>query len=290
MVGLAAAAMAGLGPTSPSHGAETIAVSKLNEIPHIHGLAVDARDPSRLLVATHHGLYAATSDGTARLVSAARHEFIGFTPHPSDPLTLYASGQSTRHANFGFMISSDGGKSWRQLSKGVNEPVSFLQMDVSKTDPNVVYGVYRGLQVSRDGGRTWNMVGPGPEGPIDLAISSRDANTLYAATRRGLLRSEDGGRTWQDAHPVKRTATMVEVARDGSIYAFLRGLGLIKAMEPSLAWSTLSSDFGDRLLLHFAIDPSDDKKLYAVTQANEIVASADGGWSWKVFGSGEAVQ
>ncbi|MGQ0663963.1 MAG: exo-alpha-sialidase [Pseudomonadota bacterium] len=290
VVALAAAALAGLGLFFVSSGAETIAVSKLPQITHIHGIAVDARDPSRRFIATHHGFYVATPDGTARLVSDARHDHMGFTPHPSDPSILYSSGHPAGGGNLGFMMSSDGGKSWRQISKGANGPVDFHQMDVSKTDPNVVYGAYGGTQVSRDGGRSWNMVGPAPEGLIDLAVSSRDANTLYAATQRGLLVSKDGGRTWQDAYLLKRPASMVETARDGSLYAFLLGVGLIKTTEPSLAWSTLSKDFGDRVLLHFAIDPSDASKLYATTQHSEILASADGGRSWKVLGSGEAVQ
>ena len=38
----------------PVHGAETV---KLSEVSHLHGIAVDAGDPSRLYLASHHGVW-----------------------------------------------------------------------------------------------------------------------------------------------------------------------------------------------------------------------------------------
>ena len=52
--------------------AETLAVSELARRTHIHSLAVDRQDPSYLLIATHHGLFRASSDGTAQRISEDR--------------------------------------------------------------------------------------------------------------------------------------------------------------------------------------------------------------------------
>ena len=60
--------------------------------------------------------------------------------------------------------SSDGGASWELLDPAVGGPVDFHQLDVSKSDPNVLYGVYGTLQVSRDGGNTWQAVAEAPPG------------------------------------------------------------------------------------------------------------------------------
>ena len=38
----------------------------LTQVVHIHSIAVDRSDPSRLYLATHHGLFLATSDGAER--------------------------------------------------------------------------------------------------------------------------------------------------------------------------------------------------------------------------------
>jgi photosystem II stability/assembly factor-like uncharacterized protein len=274
-----------------SHSEASTTVQALTEHTHFHGIAVDPTDPSRLYLATHHGLYAVASDGSAERLSPVQ-DFMGFTPHPTDPSILYASGHPAGGGNLGFIASEDGGRSWSQLAEGVGGPVDFHQMDVSPADPGTIYGAYAGsLQVSRDGGRSWEVVGPAPEGLIDLAVSSKAPSTLYAATQGGLLKSEDGGGSWQDAYLLRRPASMVHVTRDGEIFAFVVGTGLIRTTEPTLSWQTVGTDFGEAYVVHLAVDPSDPDKLYAVTlnpqsHAQAILASADGGKSWATLGAG----
>src|SRR3546814_14838972 len=77
-----------------------------------------------------------------------------------------------------FIVSRDGGQSWAKLSDGAGGPVDFHQMDISKADPQVIYGVFGELQKSTDGGQSWSRVGPAPEGIIGLAASSIDADRL----------------------------------------------------------------------------------------------------------------
>jgi photosystem II stability/assembly factor-like uncharacterized protein len=270
---------------SRSHS-ESRTLESLAQHTHFHGIAVDPTDPSRLYLATHHGLYAVSPDGSAERLSPVQ-DFMGFTPHPSDPSTLYASGHPASGGNLGFIASQDGGESWSQLAEGVGGPVDFHQMDVSPADPDTIYGAYAGqLQRSRDGGRDWEVVGPVPEGLIDLAASSKDPSTLYAATQSGLLKSEDGGRSWQDAYWLRQPATMVHVTPDGAVYAFVLGTGLIETLEPKLSWQTISKDgFGGDYALHFAVDPTNRSKLYAITldpqtQEQTVLASDDAGKTW----------
>lgn len=287
---LAAFVAAGAFFAGPSLPADETTISALAQQTHFHGIAVNVKDPSRIYLATHHGLYLLGLDGKARAISETRDDFMGFTTHPSDPSILYASGHPTSGGNLGFISSTDGGRSWSKLSNGIGGPVDFHQMDVSKTDPRVIYGVYGDLQRSSDSGKTWTRVGPPPQSIIALAASSRDANTLYAATQDGLLRSADGGRTWQPAHTLKRPVTMVQVTRDGKIYAFIIGLGLIHATENELTWRVVSNTFGDQYILHLATDPTDERKLFAVifdpqTKTQAVLASRDSGASWAKLGT-----
>ncbi len=262
--------------------AETVAVSDLTTQTHIHGLAVDRQDPSRLLIATHHGLFRTGADGKAERVSPVQ-DFMGFTPHPSDPNRLYASGHPAQGGNLGFVASEDGGRTWSQVSPGANGPVDFHQMTVSPANPQTIYGTHRGLQVSRDAGKTWAIIGPGPEGLIDLAASAKNPDTLYAATQSGLLVSMDAGKSWKPL--VQGTAvSLVEVTPEGTLYAFLLGRGLVKAGEPPVGLETLSNSFGDGYLLHLAADPANPKRVFAVTNAGKLLGSADQGRTWTVLG------
>jgi photosystem II stability/assembly factor-like uncharacterized protein len=270
----------------PAEAATT--VYELAQVTHFHGLAVDAANSSRLYLATHHGLFILESkDGTAYRFSEIHDDLMGFTPDPKDPSVLYASGHPAGGGNLGLIASEDGGRSWRQLAEGVGGPADFHQLTVSATAPRTIYGAYRGqLQVSRDGGRTWEVVGRAPEGLIDLAASSKEPGRLYAATQSGLLKSGDGGRVWQDAYSQRQPTTMVQVAPGGEVYAFVIGVGLIAAAEPELSWQSVSEHgFGADYVLHLAVDPEHDTKLYAITfnpqtKTQAVLASTDAGKTW----------
>jgi photosystem II stability/assembly factor-like uncharacterized protein len=262
--------------------APAIPVSEINKQTHIHGIAVDRANPRQLLIATHGGFFRAGPDGRATRVSEVQ-DFMGFNPHPAVADLLFASGHPARGGNLGFVTSSDGGKTWTQLSPGVNGPVDFHQMAVSRADPTVIFGVYGTLQVSRDGGRTWRIAGPAPAGVIALAASSKDARTLYAARTSGLYVSTDSGLTWR---PLLEgaAATMVETTADGRLFTFVAGRGLMKADEGASAFTVLNADWGGRVLIHFAADHTDPLRVYAVTDDSRVLASTDGGRTWKPFG------
>ena len=130
MAGFAIAAAS----TGSAAGAEAVSVSQLKEHTHIHGLAVDRQDPEKLLIATHHGLFRSGPDGKAELISPVQ-DFMGFTPDPSDPKTLYASGHPAGGGNLGFIASTDNGVTWEQVAPGADGPVDFHQMTVSPADP-----------------------------------------------------------------------------------------------------------------------------------------------------------
>ncbi|KAA0679455.1 exo-alpha-sialidase [Roseomonas genomospecies 6] len=274
----AAALVLGATLVGPVHAAETL---KLSEVSHLHGIAVDPADPSRLYLATHHGVWVTNPDGTATRVSDNRSDYMGFTPNPAQPGAFFASGHPERGGNLGVLVSTDGAKTWKQISAGVNGPVDFHSMDVSPADSKVLYGHYGSIQVSRDGGKTWEVTGKPPADMFDLAASSKDPNTVYGATRAGLLVSRDAGKTWQAAYIVQRPATMVVTTKDGTAYAFQVGTGLLKTIEPSMAWQPVSNGFGDAVLLHLAVDPTNPERLYAVTDKSAILASQDGGKTWK---------
>jgi hypothetical protein len=268
-------------PVAAQTGAD---LSTLLRETHVHGLAFDPGSPDRLLIATHHGLHALDlASMTTTPVGDSRNDFMGFTAHPTLPGPLYASGHPQGGGNMGVIVSEDGGQSWTALSDGVGGPVDFHVMEVSRADPDVLYGAYAGMfQTSRDGGRTWAIVSPAPARLIDIATSARDPDTLLAATETGLLRSTDRGATWVQAHSAAAPVSFVDISATGDILAFILGVGLVQADEAKLDWAVLSDAFGDGYLLHLARDPNDPMRRYAVTGQAEMLASQDGGVTWEV--------
>jgi hypothetical protein len=175
--------------TVPVHAAET---RKLSEVSHLHGIAVDPTDPARLYLASHHGVWLTNPDGTATRVSDNRHDYMGFTPNPTQPGAFYASGHPETGGNLGVLVSTDGAKTWKQVSAGVSGPVDFHSMDASPADPNVLYGHYGSVQVSRlEGQPDWQSRKPDgrmPAPPHDASGHTwhHPDDVLFEITRNGI--------------------------------------------------------------------------------------------------------
>ncbi len=263
-------------------GAETLA--ELASRTHFHGIAVTSTGSATLVVASHHGLYAVERNGNVTAVSPVQ-DFMGFSPDPANPLGYYASGHPESGGNSGVLHTGDGGNKWKQISEGLNGPVDFHQMDVSLADPKTIYGVYGALQVSRDGGLTWTEAGAPPEGLIAISASSIGADLVYAATQTGLQASSDSGKSWTQLPLGGAPVSMVKTSSSGRLYAFVVGRGFYGANEQEPTdWTLLSDALGEHILLHFAADPGNANSLFATTAKNEVLESADGGKTWKMFG------
>jgi photosystem II stability/assembly factor-like uncharacterized protein len=253
---------------------------------HVHGLAVDRQDPGQLLIATHHGLHALDIEtGLVVQVSDHRDDLMGFVAHPTEAETFIASGHPATGVNLGVIASTDGGEAWVKLSDGVNGPVDFHQMDISKADPAIVWGNHGGLQRSRDGGHSWQRVAEAPARLIDIAASALAPERLYAATETGLFVSEADAQDWQRAHPAQAPVSFVEVTADGTLHAFVLGEGLVRRAEDGGEWERLHPGLNGRYLLYFAADPQAPGRLFAATQHGELIASEDGGRSWRQLGT-----
>lgn len=259
-------------------------LAELAQHTHYHGIAFARSGSAVLLLASHHGMFALAADGSATRVSPVQ-DFMGFSPDPADALSYYASGHPAGGGNSGFLHSSDGGATWKELSPGVDGPVDFHQMDVSSLDPKTIYGSYGQIQVSRDGGSTWAITGNPPDKLIAIAASSLKSQRLYAATQDGLHVSEDAGASWTALAFEGEVVSTVKVGSGNVLYVFVLGRGLMRTIEDSGGeWTPLSNDFGDAIPLHLAIDGRNDQHLALTTHANDVLESLDGGASWRSFG------
>jgi mono/diheme cytochrome c family protein len=257
--------------------AETLS---LDRIDHIHGLAADPEQQGWLYLATHSGLVLASPDGTATRVGTAQDDLMSFAADPEERDVFFASGHPPDGGNLGVLVSRDRGQSWQRLADGADGPVDFHAMDVSRADPKRIYGIYKGLQVSRDSGQSWRIAGTLPDDTFDLAASPGDPDRIYAAARGGLFVSEDTGESWAPATLQRQPATLVHVAADNRVYAFVYGVGLLASSETDAGWELRSDGFADRYLLQLTSDPARPEVLHVVSDTGAILTSRDGGRNW----------
>ena len=198
---------------------------------------------------------------------------------PSQPNVYYFGATGG-----GVWKTTDSGENWVPVSDGFFKTGSVGAIDVSLSDPNVLYvgmgespvrgnvshgdGVYR----SADAGKTWKHVGLSDTRQIGrVRVHPKDPNTVYVAAmghlwgpnkERGLYRTTDGGKTWKNilyrsdkagafdltfdpANPNTMYAAFWEVNRTPySLNSGGEGSSIYKSTDGGETWTDISKNRG----------------------------------------------
>ncbi len=178
----------------------------LKDSHHIGRIVIHPKDPDTVYVAAlghvwgpnkERGLYKTTDGGkTWNQVKFLDEEtgFIDLAMDPGDPDILYAAAYRVRRDAFsggypveqfgplaGLYKTSDGGKTWKKLSKGLPEgQIGRCGLDIYRRDPRVVYAV---VQSEKTRAARETEFGQ-PQKPNNDAATG------------GVFRSDDRGETW----------------------------------------------------------------------------------------------
>jgi len=142
---------------------------------------------------------------------------------PSQPYTFYMGSTGG-----GVWKTTDAGHTWVNVSDGFFAVASMGGVEVSLSDPNIVYAgtgsskirsnvsIGRGIYKSTDAGKTWSFAGLRDIGQVStVRIHPTNPNVVYVAAlgnpfvpnkERGVYRSNDGGKTWKNVLFISDTA------------------------------------------------------------------------------------
>ncbi len=294
--GVAAAVVLAGGP--PSRAATTpsgeVAGETVHLLHHIHGMAVDPKDPLVLYVATHGGLIRVTDGRRWAYVGEDRSDYMGFTVHPTDPGVLFVSGhpdlQSGRPNPMGVLVSRNGGRTWKTVAL---EGVADMHAMAFSKPENALYGwnvmgkdpgLYR---VNLDGKRAARVVGRGLDRVHALTAHPKEKGRLLAGTSQGLMGSTDGGAMW---HVVPGALFGIPVTAlayhptDGArvyAYGFKESLGFVRSADGGKTWRATGFLLWDRDgVIVIAPSPHAADTVYAATAGGDVLRSNDGGTTW----------
>ena len=205
----------------------------------IPAIAVDPHDPNRLFAAVlghpygpneERGIYRSTDGGKSWKKVLYKDANTGGSDVDIDPMhpdVVYAAlwesrlgpwedGNQYDGTNGGLFKSTDGGDTWRKLSKGLPADLVQIQVAIAASDPNRLYatlstkeegayasGVGLGVYRSDDAGESWTKATDDPRpamkiGGGDLpipAVDPKNPDVVYSASIV-TMRSTDGGKTW----------------------------------------------------------------------------------------------
>jgi photosystem II stability/assembly factor-like uncharacterized protein len=207
----------------------------LRDAQQITAILVDPKDANRVFAATEghpygpnaeRGVFRSTDGGQSFEKVLYKDENTGAADLVFDPTnsqTVYAvlwaarvapweirSGESFVAPGSGLYRSSDGGNTWRQLTKGLPSSsdggLGRIGVAVAPSEPNRVYATVEakqnaGIYRSDDAGESWQLVnsdkrigGRGP-GAMGIAVSPDNPDLIYVANTT-TWKSSDGGKTF----------------------------------------------------------------------------------------------
>ena len=177
-----------------------------------------------------------------------------------DPDLVYASARS------GLFVSSDGGKHWQGISRGIARALEGYGIAINPTDSSHLVAIIGDSgpipKVTRDGGETWMQAdhdmwagGFGGAGDMlgSISFSPFDSSTLfgiqgYSDCRaigdcndgKGVVRSRDGGQTWERIGLTDKMAVDLSFDADGSIYVLVLSGDLYRSDDNGQRWRSVS--------------------------------------------------
>src|SRR5947208_1610385 len=194
-------------------------------------LAVDPKNADRLFVAVaghpygpnvERGVFRSVDGGKTFEKVLYRGENVGASDmqiDPSDPTIVYAALWDSREGPWengifngdkgGIFKSVDGGKTWRQLIKGLPGNIVQANIAIAPSSPKSLFAAVRTKTIaklyrSEDGGETWKGTTDDPRpglgiGGGDLPVVRFDPKNPQIVYSASVVcwKSTDGGRTWE---------------------------------------------------------------------------------------------
>ena len=194
-------------------------------------LAVDPKNPDRVFAAVaghpygpneERGVYRSLDGGKTFEKVLYRDENVGANDvqiDPSNPQVVYAALWESREGPWengvfngdggGIFKSTDGGKTWRQLTKGLPGNIVQANIAIAPSAPKTLFAAVRTKTISKlyrseDGGETWSGTTDDPRpglgiGGGDLPVVRFDPKNPQIVYSASVVcwKSTDGGKTWE---------------------------------------------------------------------------------------------
>ncbi|MEO5778940.1 F510_1955 family glycosylhydrolase [Arthrobacter sp. PAMC25284] len=270
---LSACSPATTDPSAANGSKSSAAAGAASGLPsaHVHGLSVNG-ETSQVLLATHEGLFDVS--GTPAVTIGPTNDYMGFTA-AMEPDVFYASGHPGPGSDLpnpaGLLKTTDGGRTWQQLSR--QKESDFHALAATKSGIVAFDGT---LRTSTDG-ITWQSVAADFM-PAVLA-GNPYSDTVLATTTDGVQRSTDGGTTWtlNAAAPLIQFAAFassreaIGVAPDGAVYY---------SPDAGTSWQQTGTISGGVQAIA-AMEGADGSPWIWAATATGVIVSTDGGATFR---------
>jgi photosystem II stability/assembly factor-like uncharacterized protein len=282
-------------------------------------IVIDPKDPNVVYVAVlghlfgpnkERGVYKTTDGGKTWSNVKFIDEDTGFTDIAmdySDSKVLYAASYQRRRTNFGFngggpgsgiWKTIDAGKTWKKL-EGSGLPEGLLGrigLDVSRSNPNVVYAQMEVGASTGTGGEEPTPGGPAPSPSPSPSPSATPAAsptpTPLDPKKPGVWRSDDKGKTWrivsnENNRPMYYSQIRVDPTNPENVY--VGGLNFSKSTDGGKTFKSLQQGIAHSDNHAIWINPKNGDNIM-VGNDGGLNVSYDQGATWEFVNTIPAAQ
>jgi photosystem II stability/assembly factor-like uncharacterized protein len=318
----------GTGIYKTTDGGENWILMGLPNSEHISKVVISPKDPNTVFVAVpgklwsnspDRGLYKTTDGGKTWEKILFANDSTGcadFALNPKNPDIMYATLWQFRRKPYAFssggpacavMKSSDGGKTWRKIQKGITaDTIGRAAIAISPSAPENMVAIIESkktsLYISSDAGETWkeqsadDNVCARPFYFSTVVIDPQDGKRVYRPAF-GFSYSEDGGFSWVRAQNSSgwlhsdMHALWIDPKDNSHLYVGTDG-GVYMSVDKGNNWIFLN-DLPVSQAYHVQVDDQDPYNVYCGLQDNgswKAPSNAPGGITasdWKNVGGGD---
>jgi photosystem II stability/assembly factor-like uncharacterized protein len=261
----------------------------------VDSIVVDPRDSSRLVIgawAIDHsdgGIFL-SSDGGRTFTSQdemRRQNVLAMASTPANPDILVAGTLQ------GVFRSVDFGRHWTRISPADSVEIHNIQsVAIDPKDPNVIYaGTWHLPYKTTDAGEHWANMKTGIIDDSDvfsIIVDPTKPEVVYASACSGIYKSENAGIQFHKIQGIpstaRRTRRLLQDPNNLDIVFAGTTEGLFRSLDAGKTWSRTT---GPEIIVNdVEIDPKDSKRVLIATDRGGVMASADGGNTFRSANNG----
>lgn len=195
----------------------------------------------------------------------------------------------------GVFRSRDSGQSWERISPAGHPEIRNVDsVAINPRNPDILYvGTFHLPWKSSNGGRTWFPIHAGMIDDSDvfsIVVDPTDSRRIYASACSGIYRSDSAGLLWKKVQGIPYSARRTHVIRldpadARTVYAGTTE-GLWKSVNAGASWRRLTPK--NWVINALEIDPRNPARLLVGTEQQGVLASDDGGETFRASNEGFA--
>src|SRR5579859_3273549 len=259
----------------------------------VRALAQSPTHPKTWLAGSLTGIYRSSDEGANwERITPAKHDdlknFDSVAFDPRDDNVIYAG---TYHLPW---KSTDGGKNWSPISKGMIDDSDVMSIIVDPANPDSVHATAcSGIYHSTNAAQQWTKYKGIPFVFRRTQLIRQDpqhAETLYAGTTSGLWKTTSEAGQWKRITPVDWVVNdiVIDAKNPQRVIIGTEREGVQISQDGGATFAAANTGFHHQHILDVAMDRDrPERELVVLTfDTNAFIATKDGGTTWTTLGPG----